>query len=567
MPRRTIYDEEMKLLQKWKKSSNLSREFTEFRRLWRARGPVLFAEHILKIDPNTGRPLQLSDDQKELLLDLAFNGVKLAIIIAGRGAGKTFCLAVYIMWRIFTHENWGISCMGGSREQSDKIHSYISGWINNSEELNRYTLKCTLSEVKTYSGSVATFHACSGTSVRGEHTHELIIDEQAAGEEAGKTRYIEAAIWEVSTSPDIHIIKSSTAQYIHGDFIKTWNNADKLGYKRYRWAIAKHISGNKDPYQIYKDENPDNWSSNLPWIDDTNIKILRRNKSNDEWLVEALGGISRSSGLVFNPLDIDIAICDYCPRHDKECKPYKEGYCPLLHVQFELMGIPKKSIEGKSVSQLLRNLKDRVEGIDWGRVSQCAYTVLGRFNDYVFVLDHIEEAGMSDYQKVKRAIDLAKKWKVEIIRPDPREWVLNNQIADAGFAVHELFSEKGGIDKIGYISTFKRYVERHRFIIPYAFQDLIRSLKTVTYTKEGKIMKKGDHSFDSALYAISYYGEFADTAIWTKAITTAEEESKKREEAERKNEEGKEDVVEEEFPPKKKRGDEDNIWKGFDLWT
>jgi hypothetical protein len=362
--------------------------------------------------------------------------------------------------------------------------------------------------VKTHKNGSATFHACSATSVRGPHTHDVIIDEQAAGEEKGGGRFIRAAIWEVSTSPDIHIIQCSTAHYIHGDFLQTWNNYQKLGYKRYNWAIAKHINGETDPYKIYQDGNPKHWKSNIPWMPDLNVEILRTKESNDSWLVEALGGISMTSGLVFNPLDLGSCLCDRGPCDI--CEAYKDRVCAIIQYIAFLEGIPKEVIPLKTSDCLKRFIHERVLGIDWGRGSPCAYVVLGRFKDWVFVLEAIELIGQTDQEKVQIALDLCKKWDVEIVRPDPREWVLNNQIADAGYAVHELFSFSGGNEKYQYIATLKKYVERHRLVLPARVQqneDLIRSLRNLTFDEAGKIRKQDDHSADACMYAISYYDE------------------------------------------------------------
>lgn len=514
----SAFDEEIKLVRKWeKKNPRIHREFAEWRRVWRVRGPVSFAHKVLKIDPVTGKDLLLSEDQQEFLLDMSKRGVRLAIITAGRGAGKTFVLAVYIMWRIFTHDYWGISSMGGSAEQSDKIHQFISGWVRDNKIIREYCMKCIKKKVATFSNSYCSFHSCSATSVRGPHTYELIIDEQASGEERGGTKQIKAAIWQVSTSPDIHIIKSSTAQWVHGDFLNTWTNADKLGYKKYNWAIAKHVSGVEDPYLIYQDHNPDNWLSNVPWIPDLNITILRNDRSNDEWLVEALGGISKSSGLVFNPADVDSNVCSRCLDDNKPCRPYAENHCPIIQYYMQLEGIDIKKIP-ISTRKALQKVGLRIQGIDWGKNSPCAYSAVGKLKRMVFVLHSEEEVGASDDEKIQKGIDIAKKWHIEIIRPDPREWSFNNTLADAGFAIHELFGFEGGQEKNTYLHTIKKLIERHKMLIPCAFEDLIRSLKNLTYDKDGKVRKVDDHSFDSLLYAVSFYGEIDDQSGFWKAM-------------------------------------------------
>ena len=511
------FDEEIRLLRKWqKKDPRTHRQFAEWRRKWRIKGPVAFAHEILKIDPESGNPLIISPDQEEFLLDMSKRGVRLAVIVAGRGSGKTFVIAVYAIWRIFTHEYWGISCMGGSAEQSAKIHKYVSYWVNECPELMEYCMKCTTKIIETYAHSYTAFLSCSATASRGPHTKELIIDEQAAGEQVGKTKFIKASIFQVSTSSDIHIIKSSTAHYVHGDFLKTLNNAKKLGYKKYQWSIAKHKNGG-DPKQFYKDTNPKNWSSNVPWIPDLNIRILRNDRSDDEWLVEALGGVSIASGLVFNPNDVEACICSKCLDNKKPCRPYEEGYCPIIQFHMQLEGVASNKIP-RSTRLALQRISQRVEGIDWGKSAPCAYNAMGRFKRIIFILDHLERVGQSDGEKISTAVKMARKWGINILRPDPREWAYNNALIDEEFAVHELFSDEGGKDKSRYLFTAKKFIERHWLVIPCVFEDLIRSLKNLTWDDKGKVRKEDDHSFDSFLYAISYYGEFADQASFWKAV-------------------------------------------------
>jgi len=511
---RGLFDEETQLWMAHKKKDvSFHSDYKKWREEWKKAGPVEFALKQLKIDPNMGGPLLLSDGQRIFLDDVATGKFRLVIIAAGRGSGKTFVLACYIMWRIFTHDNWHIGCMGGSQEQSDKITFYISGWIRNNSTLEQYTLKNIKKETITYSNCSASFHACSGTSIRGPHTTELIIDEQAAGEEKGGGRFIQAALYDVSTSPDIRVIQSSTAQYIHGDFLRTWNNSAKLGYKAYTWAIAKHISGNTDPYSVYKDRDPKHWKSNIPWIPDTNVEILRGKSNDDEWLVEALGGISLSSGLVLNPDDFKSCLCDGRGICD-ECHPYAEKVCPIIQYIVNVMeGVQQVPIS--TVECLKRFVHERIMGIDWGRGSPCAFVILGKYKKWIFVLEAVEFTGLTDKEKIDYADELAKKWSIDIIRPDPREWTLNGMLAEKGYAIHELFTFEGGNEKYEYVGTLKKYIERHQVIIPKVFEDLVRSMRMLAYDDTGKIRKIDDHSSDAMIYAISYYGEIdEESALW-----------------------------------------------------
>lgn len=422
-------------------------------------------------------------------------------------SGKTFVLAIYITWRIFTHEFYHISCMGGSSEQSDKVQNYITGWIRHNEDLRKFTLKNVRRSMKTFAESSVSFHSCSATSVRGPHVRDIIIDEEAAGEERGGTRYIKAAMWEISTAKDMRIIKSSTPHLTFGDFLETWNEFDKLGFKRYQWAIAKHTDGQTDPYKIYKDTIPSHWVTNVPWAADKTIQHMRRQKSNEEWLVEALGAISMSSGLVFKPTDIDTCVCNEC----EVCHPYENpsehfAGCPLIRYYLLLEGM-RIDDAPKMPKQALQYVGDRVEGIDWGKVAPDCYSAIARYGDTVFVLDFKELYGQDTDEKIGTADNMAKKWSIEIIRPDPEQWAYAEKLQDMGYAVHELFSFEGGNEKERYVYNLKKYVERHNIKIPKIFQSLIRSLKNLTYDESGKVRKVDDHCFDSLIYAISLYGE------------------------------------------------------------
>ena len=55
-----------------------------------------------------------------------------------------------------------------------------------------------------------------------------------------------------------------------------------------------------------------NWKSNVPWVKDQNIEYFRREYNDDKFLVEILGGIGKSSGLVFAPEDIEACVCKRC---------------------------------------------------------------------------------------------------------------------------------------------------------------------------------------------------------------------------------------------------------------
>ena len=587
MPRKGVFSEEEEAYLKDADSGqSVEIAYKPWRAEWKRKGPIEFANQVLQIDPKTGKSLLLSQDQINFLLDICINGVKYAIISAGRGTGKSFVLAVYVAWRIYTHEYYNISVIGGSEDQAKEVQNYIKGWIRNNKDMRKFTLKNIRREIKTFANCSATFKATSETSVRGPHVNDIIIDEEAAADKSGKTEEVKAAIWEVSTSSNAIIIKSSTPTSIAGDYIETWENSEKMGYKRYQWSIAKYINKNMtNPYLIYKDSNPFHWFSNAPWITDEAVQALRRQRGDEEWLSEGLGCFSIASGLVFKTPDIVACTCDKC----QICEPYKSGIkadgkaCILPQYYLAYEGMKPEDIP-RDTRLATQYIGERIEGIDWGQgVAPDAYSVIGRYKKTIFVFDFKELQGQTLEEKTTTAINMANKWGVEIFRPDPAQDAYNEILRNQGFTLHELWSEGGGQDKEKYILVLKKVIEDHTIKIPKKFSVLLSCLKNLTYEKGGKIRKVNDHAFDSLLYAVSYYGELdegEDFAAATKGGTTGAKiwqpplpKNVIPEPEEGTGENDKEGPTkEDDFNPfdedylRKRRGDEDVPVNGLNFW-
>uniref|UniRef100_A0A6M3XMQ4 Putative homing endonuclease n=2 Tax=viral metagenome TaxID=1070528 RepID=A0A6M3XMQ4_9ZZZZ len=301
---------------------------------------------------------------------------------------------------------------------------------------------------------------------------------------------------------------SSTAHFIFGSFYDTWRNADRLGFRRYRWSIAKHISeadeiSSKDrnwdllDNVLVKDRNPKHWKPAVWWITQDDIEMLREGSSNAEWLVEALGGISRGSGLVFSPKDLKSCICNRC-GDDKECKPYQENYCKLIE-EFKL-------------GDKLQHITERKCGVDFGGRVPNAQVIVGRHGKMIFVLFADEVLGLSQDEVVDWIDKPCKKLKVWEIYADPEErgmvWILESK----GYAMPELWAFGGGGMKKVFVSNAKRWIERHNAIIPKAFVKLIESLQQMAWNEKGKIIKHNDH-------AISGDSEILTKEGWKNYIT------------------------------------------------
>jgi hypothetical protein len=410
------------------------------------------------------------------------------------------------------------------------LQNYIKGWIRNNPLLQRFTWKNVRKIIKTYSNSTVTFAGLSPTSTHSKHVKCVIVDEEASGDEKGGTKYIRAALWQIGASKDVKVFKVSTIHAVSGDFIDTWINAEKLGYTRFTWSIAKHISGETDPYKVFADKNPTHWLKNIPWGDENTIRKLRLDKTDSEWLIEGLGAMSRGSGLVLNPTDIDAAVCDLC----EECKPYEIG-CTILSYYLFKAGIGDPKIQPSPdnpqyVEYGKRYLDEKVIGIDWNQVHPDCYTCLGRYGNESFVVDFRNPLGQSDDSKIDTAVEIANNWGVEVIRPDPEQWSYANTLLDKGYSVHKLWTQ-GGQEKEKYVAYLIKVFEHQKIHIPKIYADLIDCLKKMVFDEKNKVVKKNDHPFDSLLYALSYYreldgdssfeteeGEDKGARVWVKQI-------------------------------------------------
>lgn len=509
----------------------------KWRKYWREAGPVRFAEEYLFTIPNvppfpnwrelqeefdcepcgkkhmrfhdSGVPvhLVLSEGQKEVLTDAWANGVMLLIISAGRGAGKTFMMAVWDCWRLCCFDFYEITCMGGSEKQTKLLQKYIDHWAKYHKEIKYIIHKSTKAignrACLSRMASEVNFIPCSPTAAMGPHVNEVQIDEECAAESRGSEgmEAIEAIDWQITGRTNTYIWRTSTSHFILGKFYEILTEPKKHGYKAYFWGIAKHKSG-KSARLMYKDRNPDNWEPAVWWMTQADIVKLRR-KSDEEWLCWALGYPSLSSGQVFKEDDMNVIKCDVCQREGRDCIPYKWGYCKLIE-QFNLGDISNPTMF----------IIDRKAGFDYGDPAPCALVIAGirpvKGKNVVFILYAEEQKGLPSMELYKWVIGKMKLHKAQDFYPDPSIGGkhVNEKVDEAGYGVVMLDSQA----KEERISNVKCIVERHNMVIPVAFWQLLGSMKMAHRGKSGKIKKHNDHSFDAICYVCSDWGDLEGNA-------------------------------------------------------
>jgi len=520
-------------------------EIEEWRTKWREAGPVRFAEEVLKCwpevppHPKLGRVpecIVLSEDQKAFITILWERTSTRIIVSAGRGAGKTFCIAIYVTWRVCCFNYYTLTVMGGSGEQSEKIKEYVDFWRDTNREI-AYCIDRSIASgnrparVESRWGAYARFPACSEAAARGPHVIQMMIDEVCVGESksSSSAKAVRAAPWQLTGSSEPLLVLTSTAQYILGTFYRTWVNAEKLGFIRFRWSIAQHTSAawylpNGKPNWtmideiLYKDRNPNNWKSNVWWITDAEIKRMRQRSTDDEWLVEALGGMSRGSGLVFSREDLRACICTGIRYTEdgsecEECEPYTDK-CPMMR---------------KMKLSSMAAISDRKAGIDFGTIAPNAITIVGRRGKIIFALHSDERTGLRSEEVLEWIYKILKKYNIYDVYGDPEARSMIDSIELQGYSTPNPWATSAGTRaKRIYTVNVRRFIEKHMLFVPKVFSYLVNSLAELSYDEKGSIRKSNDHSFDSLMLATvdftpdedseGFYREIKDAGvskIWT----------------------------------------------------
>jgi len=510
-----------------KRKKTLKVEIEEWRSYWREAGPIRFAQEYLfcypqvpsypnwqefqvdaycegcrkvhkKFHPN-GIPIHviLSDDQINVLNDAWKKGIRSILISAGRGAGKTFVLAIWDTWRMCTEDFYDITAMGGSQKQSKLLQKYIDFWRIKHQEV-RYIINKSRKAIgdrccETRLGSTTSFVPCSEAAVRGPHVNEVQADEACTAESQGieGQKAIEAIDWEITGRRDTYTWITSTSHYLLGKFYKIYRNPDKFGFKRYIWEIAKHISG-KPAYLMYQDKKPENWKPAVWWITQADVEKIRKRKSDEDWLCEALGRASLASGALFRVKDLDFIICPLCDEDD--CQPYKWGHCKLI----EKYGLGTQD-------DPIKFIKDRKSGFDYGDPAPCAFIIGGIHKNFIFILYAGEKKGLTTPDLIgwlERELQRKEVYTVNI--PDSVAGQHVREILEAKEYAVILLIEQYKEERV---QNIKNIVEKHAIIIPPAFWHLCESLKGMHRDSRGRIVKFNDHSFDALCYLCIEWGE------------------------------------------------------------
>jgi len=372
---------------------------------------ALFFEDITGLTP--------TDDQERFLLDMQDLSKDRSIISAGRGTGKTLCLAVVALWYVFVlpkivRQPIKVVVLGGSFEQSKNLYNYIKEWSYKHDYIKRELAKePTMTETLFIDGSWVKALTASEKQVRSPRADLLIIDEAV---EAGEM-LIEAALQIINASKYPRIILSSTPHEFSSLFVKIWDKPSEFGYTTYNWQ-----------------------AKNCHWIKQDTIDKAKKLLSAGMFQIEFEGIPYAFTGSVFHLEALKLCLFKTIQKVDEA---------------------------------------ETIMGVDWGFYpAPTCCIVVQRVKDRIKVL-HIDSYLKEKFEDVLDSLEqTAKTFQVKVIYVDsipPGEGI---RLKDRGLPVYRI-AFKG--EKPLLISNLQALVEQKRIEIPEDFFALISQMRAYRF--------------------------------------------------------------------------------------
>lgn len=239
--------------------------------------PVLFVKNELGEKP--------SEDQAEFLMSCANLKNVYHVVAAGRGAGKTKCIAWLVCWSVAVLPDlygfYECVILGGSGEQSKRVYDFVKSYIYRTPFLqNKLEGEPTRSETKFKDANVKALTA-SEKQVRGPHPDLLVIDEAMEAEDD----IIYSALMQESGPGHGRIVMLSTPHRQSGLFREYWEKADEYDYLSHGpWPLTR-----------------------CPWISEDKLKHWKKTLPPEKYKAEVLGEFAASTLNVFDREDIEAA--------------------------------------------------------------------------------------------------------------------------------------------------------------------------------------------------------------------------------------------------------------------
>ena len=364
-----------------------------------------------------------------------------------RGAGKTKCCGVSFAWIHRTDPTKRIFVQSGSFLQARRLYSYYLPLIQNPELFPQDWLvgEPTQSLTLFKQGGGLEILAASAKRSRGGHVDVLCIDEAVLV----KPDLIDA-VWPVvrtSKTPKRIVVSTPSPEVNLEWFLRVWDDADRLGFKRHEWPLEE-----------------------CHWINKADTEQARLMLDSQTFAIEYLGEKGERKGRVWDTELIIQACVD----------PRRAELYPLEQPE---------------------PLTEKAVGLDWGFIHPTVFTAWEKQGETVYARDcRIRpETALTEIMQELRE-DFAKA----PIYADSSGTHENDQLRRLGLNVIPVVFSRDKDELIGHV---RWRLERGSIKIPdpkidSRFFTLVEQMKAYNYDEHGKPRKVNDDAVDSMLCAM-----------------------------------------------------------------
>lgn len=364
-----------------------------------------------------------------------------------RGGGKTKCAAVSFAWLFLNDPTLKIFVLSGAYWQARRLYQYFLPLVTNAELFPPDWLVGEPTQYITrfkQGGSLEILTAAS-TRIRGGHVDILCIDEAVLV----KSDLIDA-VWPVvrtSKRPKRIVISTASNEVNLEWFLRLWQDADRLGFKRHEWPLEE-----------------------CTWINMQDNEQAKLMLDSQTYRIEYLGEISERKGRVWDTALIDKSFVD--PRKAEE---YPIPIAPPL--------------------------TEWSVGLDWGFIHPTVITVWEKQGETLYARDCkiLPQTALSEIMQ-----ELKEDFHDKPIYPDSAGAHENDQLQRLGLKVTPVVFSKDKDELIGHVRwrLEKDFIKIPDPEIDSRFFTLIQQMKAYNYDPHGKPRKINDDCVDSMLCAM-----------------------------------------------------------------
>lgn len=446
------------------------------------------------------------------------------IIIRGpRGGGKTFGIATCIEFPLWFWYDFDCVNMGGSTSQAKKAYKAIQTLLQ-IPEVAKQVKNSIQAATEKHNGTWINVLASSTRQVRSPHPGNrnkgglLFIDEEC---EIQDQSLVDAAKPLVNSANPSIIIRSSTQHKVGDSFEECWNNAKKLGYKKFESDIFDVCQTCTRDCKVSFEDDPKTGC----------YDAIRKDTFDRQGNVIQVGyckGRAHHDGIIYETKPSGKMVETYVEEHDWKGKV--EGWVSIAEIYQGFLDSDKETFEvewmGKTKSKkgkiydpyLIDEAEEKHElsvkrssfrrcpksiGVDWGFAGMCVVTYFFVYNKiiYLYWVDTYRNVGM-DYV-IGDIRNRAKQDGHEIALGDS-EGAYENEELSKFLTVN---SVAFGLWKDFGIGNIRNLLEKKMFRVlkhwdghknP-GFEIWDEQMRNYRYDDNGKPLKKNDHCPDSTL--------------------------------------------------------------------